>query len=342
MTSESRKVIGITGGSGYIGSNLARHFSQSFDVKLLDILPPRGDLPKSVKFSECDVTDYGSVGKGLKDVDLVIHTSIIQIPRILKEKNLAFRVNVTGTENVAKAVATLERPKGMILTSSWHTIGERGLDGVVSESFGYRPDKVEERARLYTLSKIIQESVVRFYDETSDKTFGIVRMGTVLGEGMPPDTAANLFIEKGLKGEPLTPYKHSIHRPMFFADINDTAKAYVSFAKGILDGRIPTGNDSFHHIINVYLPQPITVLELANIVAKTIERVTDGRIRPKVEIVDKGVDSPFTAEDKDRVWGDMRKSREVLQAEPKTSVEESIERIVRARLNPEVLVPSKI
>jgi len=80
-----------------------------------------------------------------------------------------------------------------------HTIGERELRGVIDEEFGFRPDKVEDRARLYALSKIAQESVVRFYDEVSEKIFGIVRMGTVLGMLMPEKTAANLFIENGLK-----------------------------------------------------------------------------------------------------------------------------------------------
>jgi len=50
------------------------------------------------------------------------------------------------------------------------------------------------------LAKIAQESIVRFYDEMSEKVFGIVRMGTVLGEGMPEKTAANIFITNGLRG----------------------------------------------------------------------------------------------------------------------------------------------
>ena len=35
------------------------------------------------------------------------------------------------------------------------------------------------RARLYALSKMAQEAIVRFYDEMSNKIFGIIRMGTV-------------------------------------------------------------------------------------------------------------------------------------------------------------------
>jgi nucleoside-diphosphate-sugar epimerase len=334
--SKAKQVIAITGGSGYIGRSISRHLAGEFSFILLDLVPPKGTLDPGVVFEKCDVRDYQAVQESLRGVDLVIHTAIIQIPKILQEKNLAYQVNVIGTENVARAVSELARPKGMILASSWHTIGERGLDGVVNESFGYRPDKVEERARLYTLSKIIQESIVRFYDESFEKTSGIIRMGTVLGEDMPPETAANIFIEKGLKGEPLTPYKHSMYRPMFFVDVNDIARAYGRFAEGILYGGIGRNVDSSSHIVNMFIPQPVTILELSRIVVETITRVTMGRIQPRVEIVDKGVDSPFTAEDKDRVWGDMRKAKALLNMAPTTSVEQSIERIVRARLaNPQ-------
>ena len=67
------------------------------------------------------------------------------------------------------------------MCGTWHTIGERDLRGTVDEEFGFRPDKVEKRARLYALSKIAQESIVRYFDEMSEKVFGIIRLGTALG-----------------------------------------------------------------------------------------------------------------------------------------------------------------
>ncbi|MDG2302616.1 MAG: hypothetical protein P8L87_03885, partial [Gammaproteobacteria bacterium] len=89
--------------------------------------------------------------------------------------------------------------------------------GTLSEDIGYRPDMVEDRARLYALSKTIQECLVRFYDEkTDDKIFGALKIGTVLGEGMPKGTAANLFIEKAISGEKLTPYKSTKDRNSCF------------------------------------------------------------------------------------------------------------------------------
>jgi len=58
------------------------------------------------------------------------------------------------THNICRAVAEEPNIKGMILAGSWHTIGERELSGIIDEEFGFRPDKVEDRTRLYALSKI--------------------------------------------------------------------------------------------------------------------------------------------------------------------------------------------
>ena len=82
----SKQVIAITGGSGYIGSTLAKHLSKNFDIKLLDITPTKQQLDDSISFQVCNVTNYKEVEKSLQNVDMVIHASIIQIPVINEQK----------------------------------------------------------------------------------------------------------------------------------------------------------------------------------------------------------------------------------------------------------------
>jgi len=74
-----KHIIGILGGSGFVGFSLAKHLSSTFDIKILDVREPKDE---SLVFEFCDVRDYEQVKKALKDVDLVIHTAIIQIPYI--------------------------------------------------------------------------------------------------------------------------------------------------------------------------------------------------------------------------------------------------------------------
>lgn len=323
--------IAIVGGAGFVGKSLARHLSKEFEVKILDVKPIPEDLKGFVAHVHCDVRNYQEIANGLNDVSLVIHTAIVQIPLINENKSLGYEVNVIGTQNVCKAVEENPKVKGMILAGSWHTVGERDLKGIIDEEFGFRPDKVEDRARLYALSKIAQESVVRFYDEMSDKIYGIIRMGTVLGEGMPEKTAANIFIEKGLKGEAITPYKHSMHRPMLYANIGDICRAFEAYAKKILDNEIEKSGNSLSHIVNVYHPKPITILELAEIVKESIIECTGGKVRPKIEIVDNGVPPLFTKEDKNRIKVNLKKAKEFLGLEKLKSPRESIREIVKLR-----------
>jgi len=323
--------IGIVGGSGYVGYSLARHFSDNFVVKVLDVKQPPKDV-KKIDYTICDVRSIEEVRKSLRDVDLVIHTAIVQIPLINEQKRLGYEVNILGTQNICEAVDENPRIKGMILASSWHTIGESGLDGVIDEEFGFRPDKVEDRARLYALSKIAQESIVRFYDEMSEKIFGIIRMGTVLGDGMPEKTAANIFIERALRGETITPFKHSMHRPMLYVDIEDVCQAYEKFALKILNEKVKKGGNSLAHIVNVYYPNPITILELAQIVQKAVIKLTNNAIQPRIEVVDTGQKPLFREEDKNRIKVNIKKAMDFLGLSRLKSPEESIEEIVKKKL----------
>lgn len=328
-----KNIIGITGGSGYIGSSLAKHFAKFFEVKLVDVKSPVQSFQGNVNFQKCDVRDYDEVRKSLKDVDLVIHTSIIQIPAINEQKKFGYEVNINGTENVCKAVEENEKTKGLILCGSWHTIGEKELKGIINEQFGFRPDMVEDRARLYALSKIAQESIVRFYDEMTTKIYGIIRMGTVIGEGMPEKTAANIFIENGIKGKPLTPYRNSMYRPMLYVDIDDICKVYRHFAEKIIKNEIKKNGNSMSDIFNVYYPEPVTILELAQITKEAIINYSNGKIQPEIKIVETGQPSIFEEKDKTLIQVDAKKVLEFFNIKQLKSPKQSIETLVKKKLS---------
>lgn len=326
-----KQEIAITGGLGFIGRSLTKHLSKEFQVRILDIKSSSEDFSPA-NFVHCDIRNYQETTHALKDVDLVIHTAIVQIPLINENKALGYEVNILGTQNVCKAVEENPRIKGMILAGTWHTIGERDLRGVIDEEFGFRPDKVEERARLYALSKMAQEAILRYYDEISAKTYGIIRMGTVLGEEMPRETAANIFIERGLRGEPITPFRHSMHRPMLYVDVKDVCRAYEIYALKILSGEGKKGNGSLAHIVNVYFPQPMTILELAEAVRESIIECTNGKVTPALEIIDKGLPPVFEKDDKNRIRVDIEKVKSFLGLDRLRSPKESLLDIVSQRM----------
>ena len=73
--------IGIIGGSGYIGTNLARSLCDQFNVRVIDVRPPEG-VPENLEFISCDITKYEKLSSAVEDLDILIHTAIIQIPLI--------------------------------------------------------------------------------------------------------------------------------------------------------------------------------------------------------------------------------------------------------------------
>jgi UDP-glucose 4-epimerase len=324
--------VGVVGG-GYIGGYIARELSKKYDVKIVDVREPAWNMKDyNVSFCRCDIRTFECVQECLKDADVVIHTAIIQIPMINEEKRLGFEVNYVGTMNVCEAVYRSPKVRGLILTGTWHVFGESGLAGVVDESFGYRPDKVEDRARLYVFSKIAQEVITRYYDEMSDKIYGVVRLGTVLGEGMPEKTAANIFIERGLRGESLTPFKHSMYRPMLYVDVRDVVRSFDIYVNKILNNEVEKHGSSLGRVLNLVYPEPITILELAEIVRDTIAKLTNGEIVPKIEIVDQGLQPLFTEDSKYKFKVDISKTIKFLGIEKLIEPRKSIEDLVRIRL----------
>jgi nucleoside-diphosphate-sugar epimerase len=217
----------------------------------------------------------------------------------------------------------------MILAGTWHIFGEKELNGTIDESFGFRPDKVESRARLYVMSKIAQEVIVRYYDEMSSKIFGVIRMGTVLGKGMPEKTAANIFISKGIRGEPLTPFKQSMYRPMLYIDIDDVCEAYARYAAKILEGQTSKEEGSLAHVVNLCYPEPITIIDLANAIKHAIIEISNEKVRPEINIIDTGEPILYEAADKQRMKVDINKVSSFLGMKKLVHPMESIKRLVR-------------
>lgn len=114
--------IGIFGGGGYIGSAIAGRLKDNFEVEIFDLKQPILNLP-DVTFRACEIRKIAEVEKCVEKVDAVIHTAIIQIPLITEQKRLGYEVNYLGTQNVCEAVHNSKTTKGLILSSSWHTIG---------------------------------------------------------------------------------------------------------------------------------------------------------------------------------------------------------------------------
>lgn len=326
------KVVGVVGGSGFVGSAISEFLLKTddrYEVIVLDIKQPSVRLSNRLSFQYCDVRDSSQVFSFAKEFDLLIYAAIIQIPQIDQDPEQAYNVNILGLQNACEAVKKSQRARGLLLTGSWHVFGEYGLRGRIDEDFGFRPYKVEERARLYALHKVAQETIVRTYGYMSEKAYGVIRLGTVLGEGMPEKTAANIFIEQAINNKPITPYSHSAYRPMLYVDIRDVCTSFYLFSKKIFEAKNP---QSLSTSINLCWPKPITIIELAELVKKTVAGLTNNMLNPEVKIVETGQLPIYSKSSAKGFRVNVEKAKSFLGMRKLTSPKASLSRIIRKRL----------
>ncbi|XP_070836865.1 3 beta-hydroxysteroid dehydrogenase type 7 [Chaetodon trifascialis] len=132
MTENQRGLVYfVTGGSGFLGKHLLRILLEKEDklaeIRVFDKHPDPSLSELSTEQTKVvviqgDITDYSSVLKASRGVDLVIHTaSLVDVWHRVPE-DLIYSVNVTGTENVINAC--VERGiQSLIYTSSMEVIG---------------------------------------------------------------------------------------------------------------------------------------------------------------------------------------------------------------------------
>lgn len=105
----------VTGGAGFIGSHMVKYLDdEGCDIVVTDVKKPNylEDHP-FVEFMESNLTDEKSLEKVVEGIDVVFH--IAAIFDFFASKELLYKVNVDGTDNLCKAA----RKKGVKKIVNW-------------------------------------------------------------------------------------------------------------------------------------------------------------------------------------------------------------------------------
>ena len=105
------KRVAITGGAGFIGSNLADELATSNSVIIIDDLSTGREenikelLKKdNVRFIQGSITDLSLLQKLFQGVDCVFHqAALTRVPRSIEDPLSTNEVNIEGTLNVLLA-----------------------------------------------------------------------------------------------------------------------------------------------------------------------------------------------------------------------------------------------
>ncbi len=191
-----KKII-ITGGLGYIGTELCKIYSGvSWHHKIIVIdnrfISERVNQIRNwnMEFIHGDILDKDIVNKYFKDADIVHHLAgVTQVPRTKSESNADMDekiklVGEKGTQNILDAISK----KCKIIFPSTHVVYE-GIDKVKND---IKEDEESKPVLSYSLSKAINEKQLK----ESGKNYVILRLGSVYGYSTDTtriDIMPNLF-----------------------------------------------------------------------------------------------------------------------------------------------------
>jgi threonine 3-dehydrogenase len=194
----------ITGGTGFLGSQLARlAIAEGKRPILLDPAPPGPSLDgiiDQVDYERSSLNSLSSLMENMRgrEVDTIFHFGgMLSVPSEQDPWN-AFEVNIQGTYRVLEA-ARLCGIKQFVFTSSIAVYGDDLPDGPVGEK------SVERPASMYGVGKVCGELLGRYYHRRFGLDFRAIRVPSVVGPGskVPHMSIYNCWaIEKPLMGEP--------------------------------------------------------------------------------------------------------------------------------------------
>jgi dTDP-glucose 4,6-dehydratase len=247
----------VTGGAGFLGSNLARALLQSgYEVVAVDDLSTGRrdqvtDLLAEPGFSllEHDVV-AGVPVEG--PVDAVLHlASAASVPEYLSRPVATLRV---GSEGTRHALELAQAHDARFLLASTSEIYGDPLEHPQREAYWGHVNPVGLRS-VYDEAKRYAEAITMAYHRTFGLNTKIVRIFNCYGPGLVPGDGrvVSNFLAQALRGEPLTVYGDGT-QTRSFCYVDDEVRGICALLESDWVGPMNVGN-----------PEEHTVLELAKL-----------------------------------------------------------------------------
>lgn len=207
----SKKVrLLITGGAGFIGSNLVEHFLKDERVELVRILDNLSTGNKKnikdflqnpkLEFIKGDIRDYTTCLKVCEGINKISHQAALgSVPRSIKNPLESAEVNILGTLNLLHA-SIQTKVERVVLAFSSSTYGDHHI-----------LPKVEDRIGSPLSPYAVTKSSIEQFADVFGKTYGLEWIGlryfNVFGPKQDPENpyaaVIPIFFNSILKGKPV-------------------------------------------------------------------------------------------------------------------------------------------
>ena len=252
----------ITGGAGFIGSNLVQYLLKHNAglVRIVDNLSngsraniaPFQLYKNRFEFIEGDISDLATCKEAVKDIDFISHQAALgSVPRSIKDPIATNKANIDGFLNMLFAAKDAKCLKKMVYAASSSTYGDSKVMPKVEGTEG-RP------LSPYAVTKLVNE----LYAEVFSNVYNLHSIGlryfNIYGPKQDPNNpyaaVVPLFIDAALKKE----------RPKIFGngttarDFTYVENAVQANIKGMLNGRTLEQ----HEVVNIACGKQTSLLQI--------------------------------------------------------------------------------
>lgn len=308
----------VTGGAGFIGSNLVEKLLQTGNKVIVidnfcDFYNPQikeeniKDFISNSNFKlyREDIRNRQALNEIFEenDIDIVIHLAGMAGVRASIEDPILYQeVNCIGTQNLLEEMKSHDVKK-LVMASSSSVYGN-------CKETPFREDMIVDYAiSPYAATKKANEVMTHVYHKLYDFNVIMLRLFTVYGKRQRPDLAISKFTRLMLNNEEI---------PMF--GDGSTARDYT-YIDDIVDGIVKACNYIFlnknvYEILNLGNSKPIQLREMINTIAKALN------------VVPKKKQLPMQPGDVDITFADITKAKKIIGYDPKISFEQGIQDFV--------------
>lgn len=301
------KNICITGGCGFIASNIAEKICKKHNVRIVDNLST-GSLNNIAGFRDKvdlyigDLKTLKVCDDVTKDIDVVLHLAALpSVPRSIDNPRASNENNVSATVNLLRA-AVDNGVKRVVFSSSSSVYGDSKVMPKVETM-------IPKPKSPYAASKVAGEYYMRAFSECFDIDTVTLRYFNVFGPRQNPDSQYSAVIPKFIKAA-ITGEQAVVHgdgmqsRDFTYVDNVVDANMLAAKCKDDLNGEV----------INAACGGRFTLIDLI----QTIEKVS-GKDLDYTNIVSRPGDVKHSQ-------ADISKAKELLGYEPKVGFEEGIKK----------------
>jgi UDP-glucose 4-epimerase len=247
--------IVVAGGSGFIGSHVVDVLlDKGHEVLIYDLEAPH--YSQKCGFVRGDTRDIDRMTQVFKSGDVVyLIAAEANVNRFFESPLFSNDITATATLSVLEAARRTGVARVILASTEWvyGSLPEAGEEFITEDTpYTENPD------HIYTSSKIAAELFCKNYRSLYGVNYTIMRYGIPFGERARPETVTPIFIQRIIRGEPITIHGDGSQSRQFIY-VKDLARGNAACLNPAAE----------NHIFNLNGKKRISVIQIV----KTIEEI---------------------------------------------------------------------